>query len=471
VYNMKIDLRFMVIVEEFMMNANNTLERSKPWAPRFFTIWTGQAFSLLGSQLVSFAVIWWLTQTTGSATVLATATLVGLLPQVVLGPLTGALVDRWSRRLTMIAADGLIAIATVVLAILFALGHVQIWQVYALLFVRSVCGGFHWPAMQASTTLMVPKEHLSRIQGLNQMLQGGMSIASAPLGALLLAWLPMEGILAIDVVTAIIAILPLFFFQVPQPERRDLQDAARGKTSVWQDLRAGLRYVWGWPGLMLIGVMATVINFLLTPAFSLLPILVTKHFNGQAIQLATLESFSGIGFIVGGLILSAWGGFKRRILTSLLGLLAMGSGCLVMGLLPPSAFAIAVATMLFLGVVNPIVNGPLLAAVQAAVAPEMQGRVFTLITSMAAGMSPIGLMIAGPIADKLGVQTWFIIGGIVTILMGISGLFIPAIMHFEDGRTGDKPALAESTILPELGHIGAEMVKAAKSNPMEVDCT
>jgi len=355
-----------------MTNENAALEHSRPWAPRFFTIWTGQAFSLLGSQLVSFAVIWWLTQTTGSATVLATASLVGLLPQVILGPISGTLVDSWSRRLTMIVADGLIALATIVLAILFALGHVQIWQVYALLFIRSVCGGFHWPAMQASTSLMVPKEHLSRIQGLNQMLQGGMSIASAPLGALLLAWLPMEGILAIDVFTAMLAIIPLFFFQVPQPERRDLQPDAQGKSSVWQDFRAGLRYVWGWPGLMLIGIMATVINFLLTPAFSLLPILVTRHFNGQALQLATLESFSGLGFIFGGLILGAWGGFKRRVLTSLLGLIAMGVGCLVMGLLPPSAFVFAVATILYLGIVSPIVNGPLMAAVQAAVAPEMQ---------------------------------------------------------------------------------------------------
>src|SRR4030043_2057334 len=189
------------------MDANATLEKPKSWAPRFFTIWTGQAFSLFGSQLVSFAVIWWLTQTTGSATVLASATLVGLLPQVILGPFTGTLVDRWSRRLTMIVADSLIALATVFLAVLFALGHVQIWQVYALLFVRSVCGGFHWPAMQASTTLMVPKEHLARIQGLNQMLQGGMSIASAPIGALLLVLLPMAGLLASDVFTAVLAIV------------------------------------------------------------------------------------------------------------------------------------------------------------------------------------------------------------------------------------------------------------------------
>jgi DHA3 family macrolide efflux protein-like MFS transporter len=446
------------------MNANIALGKQGHWAPRFFTIWTGQAFSLLGSQLVSFAVIWWLTQTTGSATVLATASLVGLVPQVVLGPITGALVDRWSRRLTMIFADALIALATIGLAVLFALGHVQIWQVYALLFVRSVCGGFHWPAMQASTSLMVPKEHLARIQGLNQMLQGGMSIASAPLGALLLAWLPMEGILAIDVFTAMFAIIPLFFLQVPQPVRTDLQADGSPKSTVWQDLLAGLKYVWGWPGLLLIGIMATVINFLLTPAFSLLPILVTKHFNGQAIQLATLESFSGIGFIVGGLVLSAWGGFKRRILTSLVGLFAMGAGCLVMGLLPPTAFVFAVGT-------NPMVNGPLLAAVQAAVSPEMQGRVFTLINTMAAGMSPIGLIIAGPISDRMGVQTWFIIGGLVTIVMGVAGIFIPTVMHFEEGRGAVAPQRAERPVETSPGAPGVLLDQAARTTTAKIDFT
>jgi DHA3 family macrolide efflux protein-like MFS transporter len=468
VYNINVYKKFQ---KESMMNADAPLEKNKPWAPRFFTIWTGQAFSLFGSQLVSFAIIWWLTQTTGSATVLATASLVGLLPQVILGPFTGTLVDRWNRRITMIVADGLIALATVLLAVLFALGNVQIWQVYALLFVRSVCGGFHWPAMQASTTLMIPKEHLTRIQGLNQMLQGGMSIISAPLGALLLALLPMQGILAIDVFTAMLAIIPLFFIQVPQPERNDLHPAANGKSSFKQDFMAGLSYVWSWPGLMLIGVMAAVINFLLTPAFTLLPILVTKHFNGQAIQLATLESFYGIGVIVGGLTLSVWGGFKRRIMTSLVGLVAMGVGCLVMGLLPPTAFIFAVAVGLFLGFINPIVNGPLFAAVQAAVSPEMQGRIFSLIGTVAAAMSPLGLIIAGPIADHLGVQTWFLIGGIVTVLMGISSLFIPAIMHFEDGRTPVTPATAEEPVISELELVGDQMIKTNQPKPMEVDCT
>jgi DHA3 family macrolide efflux protein-like MFS transporter len=298
-----------------------------------------------------------------------------------------------------------------------------------------------------------------------------MSIISAPLGALFLALLPMQAILAIDVFTAMLAIIPLFFFQVPQPARNDLHPDANGKSTFKQDFMAGLSYVWGWPGLMLIGVMAAVINFLLTPAFTLLPILVTKHFSGQAIQLATLESFYGIGVIVGGLTLSVWGGFKRRIMTSLVGLVAMGVGCLVMGLLPPTAFVIAVAVGLFLGFINPIVNGPLLAAVQAAVTPEMQGRVFSLIGTVAAAMSPLGLIIAGPIADNLGVQTWFMIGGIVTLLMGITSLFIPAIMNFEHGRTPVIPAVAQKPVLSDLDLAEEQVVKTSKPNPIEVDCT
>jgi DHA3 family macrolide efflux protein-like MFS transporter len=179
---------------------------STKWAFPFFTIWTGQAISLLGSQLVQFALIWWLTKTTGSGTVLALASLVGLVPQILLGPLIGTLVDRWNRRVVMIVADSIIALATAGLALLFWNGNIQIWHVYALMFIRSLAGGFHFTSMQASTSLMVPKEHLSRVQGLNQMLNGGMNIISAPLGALLLEILSIQGILSIDVLSALFAI-------------------------------------------------------------------------------------------------------------------------------------------------------------------------------------------------------------------------------------------------------------------------
>ncbi len=404
------------------------------WALPFFTIWTAQAVSLLGSQLVGFALIWWLTKSTGSATVLATASLVGMLPQVLIGPLVGALVDRWNRRITMIVADSVIALATMGLALLFWAGWVQIWHIYLLMFIRSVAGGFHWPAMQASTTLMAPKEHLSRIQGLNSTLNGAMNIASAPLGALLLELLPMQGVLAIDVSTALLAILPLLFVAIPQPERKLALPDAKGKTSLWQDLRQGLVYVLGWKGLLLIGGMALVINFLLNPAFSLMPLLVKEHFNGQAFQLAWMQSASGAGFILGGLILSAWGGSRRRVYTSLAGLVGMGIGCLVIGLMPASGYWVAVAAMFWLGIVNPITNGPLLAVVQMTVEPEMQGRVFTLLGSVTTAMCPLGLIIAGPVADWLGVQSWFILGGVITMLMGVMAFFVPEIVRFEDGR-------------------------------------
>jgi MFS transporter, DHA3 family, macrolide efflux protein len=427
------------------MRSVSSLRRRSDWKARFFTIWTGQAISLLGSQLVQFALIWWLTSTTQSATVLATASLVGLLPQVLLGPVAGTFVDRWNRRLTMIVADGIIALATAFLAILFLTGQVEIWHVYALMFIRSAASGFHWPAMQASVSLMVPKEHLARVQGLNQMLNGGMSIISAPLGALLLSWLPMQGILAMDILTALLAIAPLCLIAIPQPERSASAEIVNNKPSVWQDFMAGLRYAWSWPGLMLIGLMATVINFLLNPAFSLMPILVTKHFGGQAPQLAALESAIGIGFIAGGLLLSVWGGFKRRVVTSLVGLAGMGLGLLVVGLLPSSAFPIAIVAIFLAGVANPITNGPLMAVIQGTVEPEMQGRVFTLINSMCSAMSPLSLIIAGPISDWIGVQAWYLVGGLVTVLMGVGALFVPAIMHFEDGRTG-KPQPAISPV-------------------------
>jgi len=413
-----------------MAATNNGEAIPRKWAAPFFTIWTGQMVSLLGSQLVQFALIWWLTKTTGSATVLATASLIGLLPQVLLMPLAGTLVDRWSRRVTMIVADSIIALVTVGLALLFWSGTVQIWQVYLLMLIRSAAGGFHWSAMQASTSLMVPQKHLSRIQGLNQMTNGGLNIISAPLGALLLEFLPLQGVLAIDVGTALMAIAPLFFIAVPQPERSSL-DVAADESSVWGEFKAGLKYAAGWPGLVIIGVMATMINLLLTPAFSLLPILVTKHFQGGAFQLAWLESGWGIGVVFGGLVLSMWGGFKRRIMTSMLGLLLIGASTLAIGLAPATAFTFTMVAIFIAGVANPLTNGPIFAVLQSVVEPGMQGRVFTLLGSVASAMTPLGLIIAGPVADTFGVQTWFVLGGLMTAGMGIVGYFIPAVVNIE----------------------------------------
>lgn len=423
---------------EVFVDGQQQVKQAPKWMPLFLAVWGGQAVSLLGSQLVQFALVWWLTQKTGSATVLATATLAAMLPQILLGPLAGTLVDRWNRRLVMIGADALTALATVVLALLFWSGRIEIWHIYALMFFRSAMGGFQWPAMQASISLMVPKQHLSRVQGLNQMLQGMMNIGAAPLGALLLGLLPMQGVLAVDVVTALLAIVPLVLVKIPQPER-SLENAAGAPAStVWDEMWSGFRYAWSWPALMMIAAMATIINLVLVPTNALQPILVTDHFGGQAFHLAWLESAWGIGVVAGGLTLGVWGGFKRRVATSLAGLVVLGLSVIGVGSLPSNMFGLAVALWFVAGFSNPFVNGPLFAVLQAVVAPEMQGRVFNLISSMAVAMSPLGLILAGPIADHFGVRTWFVVGGMITMLLGMGAFLSRTIMNIES--EGDRLA-------------------------------
>jgi DHA3 family macrolide efflux protein-like MFS transporter len=193
--------------------------------------------------------------------------------------------------------------------------------------------------------------------------------------------------------------------------------------------------------------MAVLINFLITPAFSLLPLLVKDYFGGGAIQLGWTNSASGIGVILGGVVLSVWGGFKRKILTTLLGLSGMGAGILVLGLAPPTSILWAVVAALIVGIMQPITNGPIFAVLQSTVDPDMQARVLSLLSSLAAGMSPIGLIIAGPISDQVGIQSWFILGGVICVLMAIVGLFIPAVVNLESNHKNGTETQVEP--LPE----------------------
>ncbi len=405
------------------------------WGPAFFGIWSGQAVSLFGSRVVQFALVWWLTRETGSATVLATATLVALIPEILLGPLAGAYVDRWDRRRVMVLADGFIALVSLGLAILFWRGALQIWHVYLAMVLRAVAGSFHWPALQASTSLMVPKSQLARVAGLNQTLNGVLNIIGPPVGALLMELLPLYGVMLVDVGTALLAISPLLFIAIPQPPRAEAP-ADQAERSIWQDLKDGLAYIRGWPGLVALIGMAMIFKIALTPAFSLMPLLVSEHFKGGAAQLSLLEAVAGIGIVVGGLALTSWGGFKRKIYTILLGTVMLALGLVVMGLTPAAWFWLAVGMGLVMGLAIPLVDGPIMAILQATVAPEMQGRVFTLMGSLIWITSPFGLAVAGPVSDWLGIQVWFILAGLLCGGISIAGLFIPTILNIEENNNG-----------------------------------
>ena len=382
---------------------------------------------------MQFALIWYLTNTTGSATVLAVASMVGLLPQITLGPLAGTLVDRWNRRKVLIFADGMIAVATVILAILFASGRVQIWHIYSLMFIRSLGGAFHSPAMTASITLLVPQKHLVRIQGLNGAFNGVIGIFSPMLGALLLNLIPMQAIMAIDIGTALFAILPLFFIPIPQPKPKDDKEVS----SIVAGLVDGIKFLWSMPGLWLITLSHAVIYLLMMPAYSLIPIFVTDYLNGGAAQLAWLQSSSAVGIVAGGLLLSIWGGFRRQVVTVLLATFISGLSWVAVGVTPESGFYIAIGSIFLGTTMNSVMVGSVVALWQTIIPPEMQGRLFALGLTIVNAMSAIGLAIAGPTVDQIGVRFWFLLGGIVTMILGIVPFFIPVIMEVEQRKTSE----------------------------------
>ena len=409
-----------------------THETPLNWKRTFFPVWVGQAFSLLGSELVQFSLIWYLTKKTGSASVLASASFVALLPRVFLSPISGAFVDRWDRQKVMIYADTLIAAATMILAGIFWLEYIQVWHIYVILFVRALGSGFHWPAMQASTSLMVPKDQLARISGMNQTLRGAMGIAAPLLAALMLEILPIYGILSIDVITAIIAISPLLFVSIPQVNHAGKEIA--WLSHIWDDIKAGFKFLVGWRGLLYLTLAAAFLNFLLYPGFTFTPLLVTDHFGKGVIELSMIESAFGIGMIIGGMVLSAWGGFKRNIYTILTGIIGLAIGTGLIALAPSNHFMLAVFGMSLAGFMNPIANGPIFAIMQAYVEPEMQGRVFSLLESMVSAMMPISMVVAAPVAELVGIRGWLVFGAIGCFAIGVAGFFTPSLVQIEDNR-------------------------------------
>ena len=394
----------------------------------FLAIWTGQAISVFGSALVQFALIWYMTVQSGSALVLTLATLVQMLPRTVLGPFVGAWIDRWNRRYVMQAADALTGSVTIVLAMLFHLGQVQIWHIYGLLFAAALGQTMHVSAFSASTTLMVPTGQLTRIGGLNQVLEGASRILGPPAGALLIETLPIQSILTIDVATAIIAVTSLSFVHVPQPERSTTEEQA----STWRDVKSSFKYVWTWRGLAIVTGISTLLNFMLVPAFSLLSLIVFDHFKGSALQLGWMEAASGIGILAGGALLSTWGGFEKRMNTVIVGTGLLGLMMVVIGTVPATCIFLAIGALFLAGVGLSLGNGVGQALLQIIIVPDMQGRVFATLAALRSLMAPLGLALAGPFTDRFGAQSWMLCAGIGITVMVAGMRFIPEVANIEE---------------------------------------
>jgi DHA3 family macrolide efflux protein-like MFS transporter len=337
--------------------------------------------------------------------------MVALIPQIVLGPFIGPLVDRWDRKKIMIYSDLAIALMTVGLVLLYFTETIQIWHIYVALVGRSIGQAFQYPAMQATVATIVPEKHLSRAAGLNQTLNGIINIAAPPLGAFLMEALDMYNVLAIDIVTAVIAVTCLIFIAIPQTPRSTLTT----KLNIIGDLVQSLRYIWSTFGIRIMVVMVSVYCFFATPAYNLLPMVVNNHLGADVLKLGWMNMVFGIGMILGGLALGTWGGFKKRILTSASGSTLQGILMICLGFTTLQLFPMVIACMFFMGVGVSFASAPLTAILNSVVAKDMQGRVFSTMSSISSMMVPLGLAVAGPMADAFGVRVIYFVAGTVLL--------------------------------------------------------
>jgi MFS transporter, DHA3 family, macrolide efflux protein len=371
-----------------------------------------------------------------------------MLPQIFLGPFVGALVDRWNRRWVLIIADSTITLATVVLVILFWIGLIQPWHIYIAMLIRSLGSAFHWPAMQATTSLMVPNEHLARIGGLNQSMEGLTQIMGPPLGALLMELLPIYSVLSVDILTAALAVIPLFFIAVPQPLKMD-QIKVVTPAVLWRDVKIGFRFVAAWPGLLVLLLTAILLNCLINPAFNLMPLMVTNYFHKDAWLLSEFQAASGLGMLVGGLSLGIWGGIKNRILLAFASMAVMGIFVIIIGFTPSNLFIIAVIAFFLVGASNTVQNASFFAAIQGKIPPQIQGRVFTMMSSTNRFLSPIALPVAAFLVSKLGIMFLFKFAGTAAIVGGLLSMLIPVLRNFEKNPVPKIPSDSEELRLRE----------------------
>jgi MFS family permease len=361
----------------------------------FFVVWSGQLVSLVGSGLTGFALAVWVYQETGSATKLSFVLMATLLPQLIVSPFAGALVDRWDRRWAMILSDAGAAVGTLVIAVLLLTDSLVLWHLYVALSFSSIFAAFQWPAYSAATTLLVSKAQYGRAAGLGQLAEAIGQVISPVLAGLLLVTIGLGGVILIDFVTFLFAVTTLLVVRFPKPERS--QAGAVGSGSLWSEARFGLRYILDRPGLRALLTYFSTINLL----FGFVSVLFFPLVLSFASEAAVGAAFSlgAVGMVVGSLVMSAWGGPKRRIHGVLWFHLLVVAGVTISGFRPSLALISISVFIVFFGI--PIGGGSSQAIWQAKVEPDVQGRVFAVRRVFAQASTPIAYLLAGPLADNV----------------------------------------------------------------------
>lgn len=405
----------------------------RSWKRTFFTIQSGQAISLITSSALQMALIFYLTEKTNSSMTLALATLVGFLPQGVLGLFIGGWIDHHSRKRIMIGADLFIAAVSALLAVISAFLDPPVWVVLAILFLRSIGSAFHTPSINAVTPLIVPTDKLAKCTGYSQSLQSVSSIVSPALGALLYAQCTLTEIIALDVLGAVIASIAVMLVKIPNidvantPQSEGFLAGAKEAYRILAQRKGLLTLLW----------MGALYMFAYMPINALFPLISMNHFGGTTWHVAMSESVFAAGMLLGGIVLGVWGGFQRKTTTVLLSIAVMGIALLIAGILPASGFIAFVVCCAIMGFSAPF-YGVQTAIYQEMVSPEYLGRVFSLSLSTMSLAMPLGLIAAGCFADMTGVETWFAISGIFIAGIAVVGAVLPSIKELYGGTKKDK---------------------------------
>lgn len=395
------------------------------WKRTFAIIWSGQLVSILTSSVVGFAVIFWLSLETGSAEVLALAAIAGMLPQAVLGPIVGVYIDRWDRKLTMIAADGFIAICTLALAALFWFDAAQTGFIYILLACRSVGSAFHTPAMQASMPMLAPESELTRVAGINQVAGSLSNIIGPALGAMLITITDIGHILLLDVAGAIVACTALLFVRIPNPKREER------KPDLWREFREGYRAVLAVKGMSWLFALAVVFIFFVMPASVMFPLMTLQHFGGGAYEMSLIEIVWGGGALVGGAIMGIRNYRVNRIGLTNITILIVSIAFVISGLLPPAGFVWFAALSCIEGVSGGIFHASFISVVQTKIDAAVLGRVLSLYFSISLLPAIIGLLGTGYLAENVGLTMTFVLSGAVIALLGLAGFGIRSMMQLD----------------------------------------
>ncbi|MHA1671218.1 MAG: MFS transporter [Promethearchaeota archaeon] len=380
----------------------------------YISFWTGQMFSLLGSSVVQFVIIFWILEVTKSAVYLSIASFFAFLPQWILGPLIGVYVDRWNRKVIIALSDFFQAFTTFIIILLFFFNAETIWLIIIINSIRGLCQAFHWPATNAIIPIMVPKEHLSRLNGLNFFFTGLVNTIGPVVAATLLVILSIEKILWIDVITFLIAITPLLIIKIPKVVKTTVDKV---KKSFFKDFIEGIKVIRSIPGLLLLLYIATMINFFGQPFSTLISYFVYVTHSGNELDLGFVMALIQGGMFVGAIIVTIKKKWKHKALVIFFGLIIGDLGHLLLAFAPTGQFIIIGMGGFIFAFIVPFVNTMFLTILQSTIPPDKQGRVMSIVITIATAVSPIGMIISGPLSVIMGIVPLFVSAAAIDMII------------------------------------------------------